>query len=208
MVLPLRPAFAQTVVSSDILGQMTDRSGAVVPDATVTVTNQNTGFTRSVKSDSSGAYLVHNLVSGIYTVSVEKAGFKKYVRTDLNLTASTKLRIDVALEVGQTTQTVTVNGETPLIDTETSAISAGERNSVINQLPEAGSTQGGRIGYTYFNYFIPGAAAPGGQAASFNGLPIGQGGLRLSMDGIRWAESCCQQLPSLEAIRRAKSSHL
>src|SRR5438046_10737547 len=70
LAMPLRPAFGQTVVSSDILGQMTDRSGAVVADAAVTVTNQNSGFPGSVKSDFSGAYLVPDLHPGIYRVRV------------------------------------------------------------------------------------------------------------------------------------------
>ena len=81
-------------------GEITDASGAVIPDATVTVANQSTGFTRTVQSDSSGAYLCNGIVSGLYTVSVEKAGFKKYVRTDLDLTASRKMRIDVTLATG------------------------------------------------------------------------------------------------------------
>ena len=176
----------------------------MIPEASVTVTNQSTGFTRTVKSDSTGAYICNDIVSGPYTVTVEKEGFKRYVRTDLALDASRQLRIDVTLELGAITQIVTVKGQTPLIETETAAVSSGERNSVINDLPEAGSTQGGRIGYTFFNYFIPGAAAPQGQAASFDGLPNGNGALRLSVDGIRSADSCCQQLPSLEAIDEQK----
>ncbi|MGD0128685.1 MAG: carboxypeptidase-like regulatory domain-containing protein, partial [Terriglobia bacterium] len=204
LAMPLPHAFGQAVVSSDILGQITDASGAVIPDATVTVANQSTGFKRSVRSDSSGAYACNGIVSGLYTVTVQKAGFKKYMRTDLDHTASRKLRIDVTLELGEVTETVTVKGATPLIETETAAVSSEERNYVINELPEAGSTQGGRIGYTFFNYLIPGAAAPKAEAASFDGLPNGPGGLRITVDGIRSAESCCQQLPSLEAVDEEK----
>jgi hypothetical protein len=204
LAMPARLVFGQAVVSSDILGRITDASGAVIPNASVTVANQSTGFMRTVQSDSSGAYLCNSIVSGLYSVSVEKAGFKNYVRTDLDLTASRKLRIDVTLELGPVTQAVTVKGETPLIETETAAVSSEERNSVINDLPEAGSTQGGRIGYTFFNYLIPGADAPKGDIASFDGLPNGPGGVRISVDGIRSAESCCQQLPSLEAVDEEK----
>ena len=197
-------AFGQAVVSSDILGRITDTSGAVIPGATVIVTNQSTGFTRTVHSDPQGAYVCNGIVSGLYTVSVEKSGFKKYLRTDLDLTASRKLRIDVILEVGQMTQAVTVKAGTPLIETETAEVSSSGRNAVINELPEAGSTQGGRIAYTFFNYLIPGADAPQGHAASFDGLPNGPGSVRISVDGIRSAESCCQQLPSLEAVGEVK----
>ena len=202
LVMPLLLAFGQTAVLSDILGQLNDGSGAAIPGATVTVANQNTGFTRTVTSDSSGAYLINNLVSGLYAVTVEKAGFKKYVRTDLDLTASKQLRIDVTLEIGQIAQTITVKGETPLIETETSAISTGEGNAVINDLPEAGSSQGGRIAYTFF-YYVPGSTSSVGQS-SFNGLPSGSGAARITLDGVRVAESCCQQLPSLEAIAEIK----
>src|SRR5215469_5613986 len=194
LAMPLPIVFGQARVMSDILGQITDTSGGVIPNATVTVTNQSTGFTRTVTSDSSGAYLCNDIVSGLYTVSVEKAGFKKYMRTDLDLTASKKLRIDATLELGQATQTITVKGEAPLIETETSTVSTTERNSVINELPEAGSSQGGRIAYTFF-YYIPGTSSSVGMT-SFNGLPSGAGGSRLSLDGVRSAESCCQQLPS------------
>jgi hypothetical protein len=204
LAMPMRPAFGQAVVASEILGQITDTSGDVIPDATVTVANQSTGFVRVAQSDSSGSYLCNGIVSGLYTVSVGKSGFKRYVRSNLDLTASRKLRIDVTLELGQMTQTVTVKGGTPLIETETAEISGGGRNELINELPEAGSTQGGRIGYTFFNYLIPGADAPQGHAASFDGLPNGPGGVRISVDGIRSAESCCQQLPSLEAVDEEK----
>ena len=197
-------AFGQAVVSSDILGQITDPSGAAIPGATVTVTNESTGFTRTVHSDTAGAYLCNGMVSGLYTVSVMKSGFKKYLRSNLDLTASRKLRIDVTLQLGPTTQTVTVKGGTPLIETETAEVSSGGQNAVINALPEAGSTQGGRIAYTFFNYLIPGADAPKAEAASFDGLPNGPGGVRITVDGIRSAESCCQQLPSLEAIGEEK----
>ena len=204
LAMPLRPAFGQAVVLSDILGQITDASGAVIPNASVTVANQSTGFTRTVHSNSSGTYLCNDVVSGLYTVTVQKAGFNKYVRTDLDLTASRKMRIDITLELGPVTQAVTVKGGTPLIETETAAVSSEERNLVINELPEAGSTQGGRIGYTFFNYMIPGADAPKAEAASFDGLPNGPGGVRITVDGIRSAESCCQQLPSLEAVDEEK----
>ena len=204
VMMPPRPLYAQTVVSSDILGEIADKSGAAIPGASVAVRNQSTGFTRTVQSDFAGFYLCNGIVSGLYTVSVEKPGFEQYVRTDLDLTASRKLRIDVTLGVGQVTNSVTVKGETPLIETETAAVSSEERNAVINDLPEAGSTQGGRVGYTFFNYLLPGADAPKAEAASFDGLPNGPGGLRITVDGIRSAEACCQQLPSLEAVDEEK----
>ena len=59
------------------------------------------------------------------------------------------LRIDVTLDLGQMTQAVNVKTGTPLIETETAEVSSSGRNAVINELPEAGSTQGGRIAYTF-----------------------------------------------------------
>ena len=68
--MPICCVFGQAVVSSDILGRITDATGAAV-----TVTNESTGFTRTVHSDPAGGYLCNDMVSGLYTVSVEKFGF-------------------------------------------------------------------------------------------------------------------------------------
>jgi Carboxypeptidase regulatory-like domain/TonB dependent receptor-like, beta-barrel len=197
-------AFGQTIATSEILGRVTDPSGAAIPDANVTVTNQNTAFKRTVHSDSSGAYTVNGIGSGLYTVIVVKTGFKTYVHTDLHLTASSALQINVTLQLGKVTQSVTVRGATPLINTETAAMSSEATNNTINSLPLAGSTQGGRLAQTYFDYLIPGAAATGGQNASFDGLPNGLGSIRMTVDGAQAADSCCQQLPSPGALAEVK----
>lgn len=197
---PGKFGLGQTIATSEILGQITDPSGAPVPDATVTVTNQNTGYKRTVHSSSRGVYLVNGILSGLYTVSFEKVGFRKYQRTNLDLTASREMRIDATLQLGKITQTVSVRGATPLIETETPAMSSEATSKLINNLPLAGSTQGGRLAQTYFDYLMPGTSATGGQNASFDGLPNGLGADRLTVDGAQAADSCCQELPSPGAL--------
>src|SRR5215208_156393 len=100
-------AAAQTVVGR-ISGTVKDPSGAVVPGAGVTVTNAATNLERVVKTDEDGFYTVTNLPVGTYTVSVEQAGFKKAVLTDVALTADARLTVDPVLEAGQVSESVQV----------------------------------------------------------------------------------------------------
>jgi hypothetical protein len=107
-------ASAQTIVGR-ISGTVRDPAGAVVPGATVTVTNAATNLERTVKTDDGGFYTVTNLPVGTYTLSVEQTGFKKAVQTDIALTADARLTIDSTLETGQVSETVQVStavGET------------------------------------------------------------------------------------------------
>lgn len=105
---------AQDDNAATITGQIVDSAGAAVPNATIIVTNTKTGQTRQVQSTDEGSYTVSPLSPGDYTISVEQPGFKKSVIT---VTLNTKDRrpIDIVLEVGAATETVTVTSEPPLI---------------------------------------------------------------------------------------------
>jgi len=85
------PSFAQ-VKSSAITGTVTDQSGAVLPNATVTVTEQSTNTITTVQSDSKGEYSVPYLPIGHYTLTVTAQGFKSYKKTDINLAGDTTVR--------------------------------------------------------------------------------------------------------------------
>jgi hypothetical protein len=149
-----RPASAQVLYGS-IVGTVTDQSGAVVPDAIVTVTEKQTGQVRSDKSDASGRYNFVNLLPGLYDVKVAATGFRGVEQTSVNVTPNTVARMDVHLELGQTSEQVTISGEaaqlqTDKADTHTEITSksvtnmplGGYRNyqSLINLAP--GSTPG------------------------------------------------------------------
>jgi Carboxypeptidase regulatory-like domain len=199
------PGYGQVTILSNIVGHVTDASGGAVPGATIIVLNQETGFTRSVKSGSAGDYFVNDIVAGRYTLTVEAPGFEKYVRTDLNLVSAREMRINATLQVGKMSQSVTVTGRTPLIQTESATISTLASNAYMNQVDTVGSIQGGRIPYAFF-YMVPGNAMGNNTGSmgigdvSFDGLPRDAGASTITLDGVRVAAKCCQIVPTLETI--------
>ena len=105
---------AQTVVGR-ISGTVTDSSGAVVANVSVTATNTGTNLTRTATTDGSGFYTMSNLPVGTYVVTAEQVNFKKAIQEGISLTGDSRLTVDLALEAGQVTETVqitTSGGET------------------------------------------------------------------------------------------------
>ena len=116
--------FAQSDLST-ITGVIKDASGSTVPGAKVSVRNEATGVERQTTSSESGTFSITNLPSGPYTVIVEKqGGFKKFETTGNKLDASVPLAVDVKLEVGAVTETVTVTANAQHIQTETATVGA------------------------------------------------------------------------------------
>ncbi|HWF11171.1 MAG TPA: carboxypeptidase regulatory-like domain-containing protein [Bryobacteraceae bacterium] len=116
-----------------ITGTVTDQTGASVAGAAVSVTNTDTGVAVSTVSTSTGAYTASNLAPASYSVAVTAAGFKKYIRSNLALAAAQTLRIDVPLEVGGVTDTVTVSAEASLLKTESGDV---VQNITVEQLQD------------------------------------------------------------------------
>jgi hypothetical protein len=114
-------AFAQNDVGS-IVGFITDQSGAVVPNAKITITNEGTGESRTVSSDTQGHYTVPNLAPTVYTMSAEAAGFQKFVSSHNTLASNTTVDIDAKLTVGQATQTVEVSDTAAVLQTQSGAV--------------------------------------------------------------------------------------
>src|SRR5919106_1394372 len=114
--------------AATVVGEVRDPSGAVVPNATVTVTNIDTNISVVTVTNDRGSYTVPNLRPGGYSVSAEAPGFSKIVRSGLTLQVAQVARVDVTLEARQLTEAVEVVGATPLLETLTSS-----RGSVIDQ---------------------------------------------------------------------------
>ena len=95
-------------VSGTILGTVTDASGSVIPNAKVTVVNEGTGLTRTVQADSNGEYTLPSLPTGRYTVMAEMTGFKALALSNIELGVDQRARIDLKLEVGAMTESVSV----------------------------------------------------------------------------------------------------
>jgi hypothetical protein len=135
LVLLLAAVLTAQAPTAELTGTISDVSGAVVPNAEVTATNEETGFTRKVSSNELGFYTVPLLPPGIYRMSVQKEGFRSVERKGLRLHVSDKVTLDYALEVGALAETVSVSAETPLLQTEQASQGAVIDNSKIVTLP-------------------------------------------------------------------------
>src|SRR5579875_3125171 len=109
----------EQVSRGTITGIVTDPSGAVVPGVEITVTNVATGVTNHVTTNSSGSYAVPLLPTGTYNVTAEKTGFRKYVHSNVVVPVGETVRVDVAMTLGATTQTVQVTAA-PLLKRDSS----------------------------------------------------------------------------------------
>ena len=136
-----------------ISGTVNDSTGAVVPEASVTVTNSSTNATRTVVTDESGFYTVTNLPVGTYTVTVERNGFKKANQTDNVLAADTRLTVNITLEAGSVSETVEVSTAAG----ETVNTTSGEVARVVDKRQVQNLALNGR-NYMQLVTLIPGAA--------------------------------------------------
>jgi len=128
------PAVAQQDMGV-ITGLITDATGAAVPGAKVTVVKQDTNEPRSTETSVTGAYTVGPMRIGIYSVSVEKAGFKRALWRDIKVSAQDRVRADIQLEVGQVSDAVSVTAEAPLLQAETSSLAHVVSQRDIRELP-------------------------------------------------------------------------
>src|SRR5205085_11285907 len=131
------PALAQAdSTSANLSGVVRDPAGAVVPGATVTVHNPATNDVRTVTTNDDGFYQLVQLTPGTYEVTVEAANFKKAVVPSITVTVGQHADLDVALEVGQITDVVTVSGaQTELIETTKTNVSNTVDQARINNVP-------------------------------------------------------------------------
>jgi Carboxypeptidase regulatory-like domain/TonB dependent receptor len=158
-----------------IQGVIADPQGAVVDGATVTLTSKETNISKIAESDASGIYNFLGLAPGHYRIAVEKAGFKKKTLDDVVVAAEQTQSFNIALEVGEVTQSVTVSAEVaPAIDTETGQIGGTLTSNQIQALPALdrdpfqllrlvpGVFGDGAHGSAGQSQNIPGSAGPGG----------------------------------------------
>ena len=123
-----------------ISGAVTDATGSMVAGAKVTVSETRTGTRTETQSDNSGHYTVPFLLPGDYDVSVRFEGFKEYVRKAIHLGAGEQPVIDVRLDVGETTQSVEVVADVPLVNNENSSIGQTITTKEVEDLPTNGGT--------------------------------------------------------------------
>src|SRR5436309_2551860 len=127
------PMFAQT--QAGISGVIRDATSAVIPGATVTMTNPATNFSRSVVSNEAGVYNFPVLQPGRYNIKVELPGFRTITQNDVELQVQQAARIDFTLQVGEVSQTVEVSGTAALIATENATVGTVIENRRIVEMP-------------------------------------------------------------------------
>jgi hypothetical protein len=124
---------------ASLQGTVQDKSGAKVGGAKVTVTDQATGVIRDTTTGAEGFYHVGEMTPGRYTVSVDAAGFKTQVTKDVAVAAEVPRGLDITLEVGKTSETVTVNGDAvPELQTEDASVTGGITARQVQELPSFG----------------------------------------------------------------------
>lgn len=181
-------AFAQTDLGS-ITGTITDQTGAVVPNAKIEVKNSANGQTFAGGTSATGNYVI-SLPAGMYELEVTVTGFKKFVRTNLQVTVASDTRQDVTLTVGNASESVTVTDVAPLLKTESGEMSHNVTSEDANQLPVltlagptaalAGNGFGNIRDPLAITQLLPGVfygGADGGMAV--NGLPASTDAIRI-----------------------------
>ncbi len=156
-VLQTIPLAAQTMLS-DFTGVVSDPSGAAIPDATVTVTNQVTMAKRTAATDVTGTYHIQGVEVSTYSLEVEARGFKKYIQTDIVVQSGIVKPVDVKLEIGTETQTVKVTSNVAVIQTDSATVATGLPDQV-RDLPIAPMSRGALIMEQLV--WAPGSAAGG-----------------------------------------------
>ena len=121
--------------TSTITGRVTDSTGAVIPAVQVTIVHPATNFTYNAVTNVEGIYRVPSLQPGLYRVTFEAEGFKKSIREQVELRTGDTLAVDMNLEVGSLTESIEVTGETPLLETETSATGTVVSGTVLYDMP-------------------------------------------------------------------------
>jgi hypothetical protein len=133
-VLAPSAASAQAVTGT-LLGNVTDSSGAAVPGATVTATETRTNISRTTVSNEAGYYIFPSIQNGTYEVAAELQGFKKVVRQNVNVDVNTTIRVDLKLEVGQMTESVTVSAESPVLQTDRTDTGRIIESKMVSEIP-------------------------------------------------------------------------
>jgi hypothetical protein len=182
LIFPVSPAFGQTTLAT-VTGTVTDPSGAVLPGAKVSVTNEGEGTVRAVTTGSSGVFTVPNLTVGAYRLQVTATGFGPYDRTGIILNANQVFNADVKMALAQAGTTVQVTDAGAAISTETTNLSNLNTTRDLQELPLV-SRHTGDQGFYAFVLQNPGVnSMPGNSLNNVQGVRQ-QTGVLPTMDGI------------------------
>lgn len=133
-ILAVSTAWGQ-VATGSMAGVVTDANGAAIPGASVSAKNDATGVELKTVSSDAGLYLFPTVPTGFYTVTSEKTGFKRLIRTGIEIRIALRQELDLRLDIGEVQQTVEVSGEAPLLETTSSQRGQSISTQFMNNLP-------------------------------------------------------------------------
>src|ERR1700730_7228218 len=128
------PVFAQGTAGK-IVGTVTDQSGGAIAGATVIVTDIDRNVPRTLTADQSGEYSATNLLPGNYKVRGEAKGFKAFERSGVILEVNGEVQVDLLMQPGEVSQTITVNESAPMVETTNAELGATLQASIIEDIP-------------------------------------------------------------------------
>src|ERR1700734_2339834 len=177
-ILGLGTAHAQSTNAGDIRGLVTDPSGALIPGATVTVMNLDTGVAKDYPTNNDGLYDTNSIVAGSYKLTFKKAGFETYVRGPITVLVGIT-DVNAQLKIGSSSVEVTVNTDVPLLNTEDGSHSATLEAHDMEQMPNVGGSNG--PDWQNFMILLPGAS--GTYNSSMNQMNAFNPGQEVSTNG-------------------------
>lgn len=174
LALLIAPVLLAQVNTATIVGTVKDASGAAVPGAAILLANTETLAEKTTQTDEVGNYVLDRLPVGNYTLTVTLEGFKQAERAGIQLDATQRVKIDIALEVGTVTESVTVVGGAPLVSTQSTELGVVIDEQQVRNLPLNGRN------FAQLIALEPGVVVSGG-AVYFNGLT--RDGVNITVDG-------------------------
>jgi len=210
LLAAFQPSVARgQVLYGSLTGNISDATGAAVPNAKIEALNAATGITRQALSDERGAYLINDLQPGKYTVTISAPAFGPLVQEGVAVDANTVRRADAQLSVSQVNQSLTVDASIVTLQTDRADVNTQLRTAQITDLPESGSRN-------FQNLFklVPGFSPPGAShseagnpqgalAMNVNGASYNNNATRLdgALDTYPWLPEIAAYVPPVDSIQ-------
>jgi Carboxypeptidase regulatory-like domain len=189
-------------------GRVVDQAGAVLPGVAVTAINAATGAVRDTVTNAEGLYALPALTPGIYTIKVDLAGFSAPERANIELITGSSLTVDVQMAIANIQETLTVTGQSPLVEATQATLSSSIRQTEVVQLPMLNRTMGALMTLLPGAREVTGAISAHGTSSNFVSLGGGGGqNYNMLVDGIDNKEDHCggtEIVYSLEGIQEFK----
>jgi carboxypeptidase family protein/TonB-dependent receptor-like protein len=201
------PAYAQ-IESGTFTGTVADPSGAFIPGAVVTITNQATNIVNNFQTDASGVYRIGSLPPGLYTIKVEAKGFKSAVDRNLELTVGIVQRVDFRMELGAAVEAITVEASAPLVNTEEGRLSSLVGASEVSNLPLNGRSVYRLMQLAPGAVNVSGVMFEGGPNTVVNGVRQNFNGFWLDGVANKGLSGGIVTLPNLDIVQEFRISTL